>query len=225
MRLQLRLERLRLRAFLALFKLLKPIVVRLGSQEQREQFAAEWAAHEDREANERSKVYRRALFTNVGMALSAWAGIESLLVAIATLLLRTNEANKVGAVMYSIVSFPTWLSIIDDLFLLEPLYISLKPKWNKINNRLRGAKETRDRLAHHTIYETGGVSLTPGRFDFTQKAKKYQPLDHEQTGEFVDSLGKIMDDLRILLEAMTDLLKQETSSKTTHEPTPDQRQD
>jgi hypothetical protein len=81
-------------------------------------------------------------------------------------------------------------------------------------------------LAHHTIYETaGGTSLTPGRFDFTQKSKKYQPLDYDQIGEFVDSLGKIIDDLRTLLAAMTDLVTQETFSKTSHEPTPDQHQD
>jgi len=232
-RLQFRLGLLRLRARLALLNLLRPIVTKLGSDTtQSEQFAAEWAVHDQGAGEQWKSVHRQWLFTNVGLALSEWSGAEDLLIAIASLLLRTHEANKVGAVMYSIVSFPTWLSIIDDLFLQEPLYISLKPRWNKINKRLRSAKETRDRLAHHTIYFgeraatfAGDASLRPGRFDFTQKAKKYQPLDRDQISEFIDSLGKIIDDLRILLTAMTDLLKHETSQKKSPESTPDPRPD
>jgi hypothetical protein len=149
------------------------------------------------------------------------AGMEDLLIAITCLLLRTHDANKVGTVMYSIISFPVWLNIIDDLFLQEPLYSSLKPKWNKINNRLKGTREIRDRLAHHTIYYgdkattlAGDTSLRPGQFDHRQKAQKYQPLDADQISEFIDSVGKIINDLSALLNAMTALLKQETSQKT-----------
>jgi len=80
--------------------------------------------------------------------------------------------------------------------------------------------ETRDRLAHHTIYFgdkattlAGDVTLRPGQFDFRQHAQKYQPLDYDQISEYIDSVGKIIDDLRALLNAMTDLLNIETSQK------------
>jgi hypothetical protein len=227
-RLQRRLWLLRLRAQLALLNLLRPIVTKLGSDTtQSQQFAAEWAVH-DQEAGEQWKsLHRQQLFTNVGLALSQMAGMEDLLIAITCLLLRTHEANKVGTIMYSIISFPVWLNIVDDLFLLEPLYATLKPKWNKINNRLRGIREIRDRLAHHTIYYgdkattlAGDTSLRPGQFDYRQKAQKYQPLDTDQISEFIDSVGKIIGDLRKLLEAMTDLLTRETSQKKSPEPTP-----
>jgi hypothetical protein len=225
-RLQSRLERLRLQATLALLNLLKPIVVKLGSQSQREQFAAEWAIHDQETAENSERTYRKAVFANVGLALSAWAGMEELLVAIASLLLRTVEFPKVGTIMYSIVSFSVWLSIIDELFALEPLYGALKPKWNKINGRLRGLKDTRDRLAHHTIYSGGTVpggdtSLRPARFDVRQKSQKYQPLDYDQTSKFIDSIGDTTNALRELLDAMTALLTLETSQRKSSESNPD----
>lgn len=155
--------------------------------------------------------------------------MEELLIGITGLLLRTSEFWKVGTIMYSIVSFPVWLGIIDDLFLLEPRYITLKPKWNKLSNRLRGLKETRDRLAHHTLYsgdkaatEAGDTSLRPGRFDIRQKVQKYQPLDYDQISKFIDHTGKVQDDLRALLNAMTAILTHETSQQKSSEPTPDQ---
>ena len=44
--LQRRLERLRVRAALALLNLIKAIVVKLGSQDQKKEFAAEWETHD-----------------------------------------------------------------------------------------------------------------------------------------------------------------------------------
>ena|SRR3984893_6979825 len=156
----------------------------------------------------------------VGLALSQWAGMEELLIGIAGLLLRTSEFWKVGTITYSIVSFPVWLSVIDDLFLLEPRYIALKPKWNKLSHRLRGLKETRDRLAHHTLYsgdkaatEAGDTSLRPGRFDIRQKVQKYQPLDYDQISKFIDHTGTIQDDLRTLLNTMTAILTHDSWSR------------
>jgi hypothetical protein len=70
----------------------------------------------------------------------------------------------------------------------------------------------------------GDTSLRPGRFDIRQKSQKYQPLDYNQTSQFIDSVGKIVDDLRALLEAMTALLNEETSQRKSSEPTPDQHQ-
>jgi hypothetical protein len=96
MRLESRLERLRLRAALRLLTLLSPVIVKLGSPAPQKEFAAEWEAH-DQEASEKWRsLHTRALFMSVGQALSQWAGMEELLIGIASLLLRTYEANKVG---------------------------------------------------------------------------------------------------------------------------------
>jgi hypothetical protein len=230
-RLRRRLEILRLRTTLMLLNLLRPIVAKLGSGESKEKFAAEWEEHDRTEGEKWQSLHMQALFTNVGLALSQWSGMEDLLVGITSLLLRTHEGNKVGVILYSIVNFNVWLGIIEELFLLEPRYISLKPKWNKLSGRLKGLKETRDRLAHHTIYYgdkattmAGDTSLRPSRFDIRQKAKKYQPLDYNQTSQFIDSVGKIVDDLRALLEDMTALLNEATSQRKSSDSTPDQHQ-
>jgi hypothetical protein len=230
-RLQFQLRLLPLRARLALLNLLRRIVAKLGSVDttQSEQFAVQWAIHDQETGEKWKSLHGQALFTNVGLALSQWAGMEDSLVAIASLLLRTHESNKVGIILYSIINFNVWLSIIEELFLLEPRYITLKTRWDKISHRLRGLKDTRDRLAHHTIYYgnkattlAGGTSLRPGQFDIRQKSQKYQPLDFEQISKFIDSVGKVQEDLTVLLNSMTDLLKQETSQQKSPEPTPDQ---
>jgi hypothetical protein len=212
-----------LRAQLALLNLLRPIVTKLGSDTpQSEQFAAEWAVH-DQEIGEKWKsAHRQALFTSVGLALSQWAGMEDSLVAIATLLLRSHEANKVGIILYSIINPKTWLEIIGALFSQEPLYISLKPRWNKISERIMKLNDTRVRLAHHSIYYgnkattiAGDTSLKPGRFDVRPKSQKHrtEPLDYDQISEFTDSVEEIIKDLTALLNSMTALLTQETSQQ------------
>jgi hypothetical protein len=229
MRLRSRLELLRLRAALTLLNLLKPLVVKLGTQDQKIEFTAEWTTH-DREIGEQWKsVHRQALFSNVGLALSQWAGMEDSLVGITSLLLRTHEANKVGIILYSIVNFNAWLGIIGELFSQEPRYKILKPKWNEISEKLRGLKDTRDRLAHHTIYYgdkattiAGGTSLRPGQFDSRQKSQKYQPLDFDEISKFIESLDKVQESLIALLNDMTVLLKHETSQQKSPEPNTDQ---
>jgi hypothetical protein len=215
--LQRRLELARLRATLRLLKLLQTATVKLASPVQREQFAAEQEKNNQQAGEQWRSVHRQGLFANVGLALSQWAGMEDLLIAIASLLLRTHEGEKVGIIFYSIVNFQTWLTIIGELFSMEPRYIALKQKWNKISERLRGLKDTRDRLAHHTIYYgdkattlAGETSLRPGRFDVRQKSKKFTPLDLDQIKKVIDSVGKVVEDLSELLNAMTALLQHET---------------
>jgi hypothetical protein len=220
MRLRSRLDLLRLRATLALVNLLQAATVKLAPQPLKEKFVAEIETHDQETGEKWKSLHRQALFTNVGLALSQWSGMEDLLVGITSLLLRTYEANKVGVILYSIVNFNVWLGIIEELFLLEPLYTPLKPRWNKLSGRLRSLKETRDRLAHHTIYYgnkattlAGDTTLRPAQFDIRQKSQKYQPLNHDQISEFIDSVSKAADDLRALLESMTALLNEETSRK------------
>jgi hypothetical protein len=151
MRLRARFELSRVRALLALLHFLKRVAIKFGSQDQREQFAGEWEAHEQKMDEKLRSLHRQNLFAHVGLALSHWAGVEEVFIGIGALLLRMGDPSKVGIIMYS-VQFTTWVGIIDELFSLETRYLSLKPKWNKLSGRLRGLKETRDRLAHHTAH-------------------------------------------------------------------------
>src|SRR5256885_10136325 len=97
-----RLEMLRMRAALALLKLLRPLIVNLGgSQDQKQEFAAEWETHVQDIGEKWESLHRQALFAKLGLALSQWSGMEELLVAICCLLLRTHEATKVGIILYS----------------------------------------------------------------------------------------------------------------------------
>jgi len=176
--------------------------------------AAELETRGQANAAERKNQRENALFMVVGHALSAWARMEDSLVAIARMLLVT-KFTKAGAVMYSIINFNVWLSLIDELFVLEPHYSSLKSKWNKINEKLRGIKDTRDRLAHHSIYSrdhisaTSETSLSPARFDTRQKSLKYEPLTLEQISAFTHSLAEIIGDLTALMNAIQKLAESE----------------
>jgi hypothetical protein len=186
------------------------------------------------EASERSfeekiaSQHQVALFTSVGHALSAWAQMEESLVAIAGLLLSTRF-TKAGVVMYSIINFSVWLAVIDELFSLEAEYAAVKPKWNKINERLRKLKDVRDRLAHHTIH-TGprgttfadAPGLNPARLDTRRKSQKYQPLNFDQVNEFSHSVAKVTLDLAALIDAMTEIYERTPSPQKSSPPDPDQ---
>ena len=225
-RLQVRTERLRLRAALAVLNMLHAATVKLGSQAQKVEFTAARETHNKEIGDQWESLHRRSLFMNVGLALSQWAAMEDLLIAIACLLLRTNESKKIGIVLYSIMNFGTWLGIITEIFSIEPLYTPLKPKWNKTSSKLRGLKDTRDRLAHNTIYDgeraatlTGDASLRPGRFDVRKKSQDFPPLNFDEISKFVDAVSQETKNLTSLLNAMTELLERETSQRKSPEPT------
>ena len=57
----------------------------------------------------------RVLFTFIGMSLTSWARMEEVMVVLVRLLLRTDRA-RAGLIMYSIINFNVWLTLIDDLF-------------------------------------------------------------------------------------------------------------
>jgi hypothetical protein len=219
-------------AALALLNLMKVIVIKLGSQDQKKEFAAEWETHDQEMGEKWRSVHSQALFAHVGLALSHWSGMEDLLVRISCLLLRTHEAKKVGIILYSIANPPTWLNIIGELFSQEPRYITLKPRWNKISDRIIKLNDTRVRLAHHTIHYgdkattlAGDTSLRPSQFDVRPKSQKhrFEPLGYEQISNFIDTLGKLNNDIRELLNAMTDILQRETSQQKSSQSPTDQR--
>jgi hypothetical protein len=88
----------------------------------------------------------------IGSAITLWSRMEGSLVHIASWLMDA-ESNKVGLVFYSINNFHTWLSIIDELFAIDPAFSPLKSDWNEIANKLRGLNDIRVRLAHHALEE------------------------------------------------------------------------
>lgn len=167
------------------------------------------------EIDERWKTDReRELYAAVGQGLSAWAHLETSLVIITGMLLGT-DFSKAGIIIYSVINFNVKLSIITELFAVEPRYSALKPQWNKKIKRLRQLNDTRDRLAHHTAqgsrtFLDDDISLRPGQLDTRDKSQKYQPLDHNQIIEFIFSVSRVTQNLTVLVDAMTEILRQET---------------
>jgi hypothetical protein len=200
----------------------------LGKTEEADKLKAERQKRETRHTEEFKSTHENALFASVGQALSLWAQMEESLVVIAGLLLRARF-TKVGVVMYSIINFNVWLSVIDELFALDSIYGSLKPKWNKINERLRRLKDTRDRLAHHSVHSgaqvrtiLGDSALKPGRLDSRRKSLKHEPLDFDQVSAFIASVANVLEDLTALINTMNAMLDDEPSPQKPSEQGSDQ---
>lgn len=86
----------------------------------------------------------------IGRSITDWSRMEGFLVHIVSWLLD-SETKKVGLVLYSINNFHTWLSIIDELFAMDPNFSPLRSDWTKIAGRLRKLNDVRVRLAHHAL--------------------------------------------------------------------------
>jgi hypothetical protein len=145
---------------------------------------------------------RELFYISIGQGISFWTGMESLLVQIAARLLGSTDI-KAGLVLYSIANFYSWLTIIDDLFSLDPKFVSLKTDWGPIAEKLKGLNDIRVRLAHHTswgdVKVDGRSALRPGMYDARSKSRKFPPLI---TTEIIDFSEK----LRLVRVQMLDLL-------------------
>src|SRR6202051_401240 len=84
----------------------------------------------------------------IGRWITDWSRLEGALVHTASWLLASGR-KKVGLILYSINNFHTWLSIIDELFAMDPCFSPLRSDWIKIAERLRKLNDVRVRLAHH----------------------------------------------------------------------------
>jgi len=93
---------------------------------------------------------RKMLYAAVGQALSAWGKMEEHLVAIAALLLRAST-EKSGLILYSIINFNVWLTLIGDLYEMDGALSPFQKRWNRISQRIREIKDKRDQLAHHSV--------------------------------------------------------------------------
>jgi hypothetical protein len=90
------------------------------------------------------------MYEAIGRSITDWSRMEGTLVHIASWLLD-SKTKKVGLVLYSINNFHTWLSIIDELFAIDPNFSPLRSDWIKIAERLRKLNDVRVRLAHHAL--------------------------------------------------------------------------
>lgn len=151
----------------------------------------------------------KEFFELVGRAISLWDAVESMLIAVAGLLLRSS-LKKVGVTLYSIQNFHIWLNIIDELFSIDAHLGEFRSRWSDISDSLRSLNDTRVRLAHHTFFheqqDPNNPTLRPGQFDTRRKSTKYQPLEMIQIVEFMEALLKTMEPLRTLMNQMRERL-------------------
>jgi hypothetical protein len=144
------------------------------------------------------------LFASVGKALSAWATMEEGLVLMVACLLRVRP-KKAGIVMYSIHNFGTWLSVIHDLFDADDTLNRFQKRFGKITERIKRIKDTRDRLAHHSVSHPT-AEIGPSLLDARSKSKKQSPLSGREVIEFMTTTFAIAKDVNALVWAMNDAL-------------------
>jgi hypothetical protein len=156
-----------------------------------------------KEINRKALSHRRdILFRGIGAALSAWSKMEEIMVVIAMQLLRTSP-EKAGVVMYSIINFNTWLSVIHDLFEHDEDFRNFKGRFDKIGERIRRIKDQRDQLAHHSVRITDEPPLLKAsKFDARPKSKKQPPMSLDEVQDFTDKVLIIAEDLHELSTAM-----------------------
>jgi len=142
---------------------------------------------------------RMRVYATVGQGIHTWSLMEGSLVEIGACLMGTTN-DKAGTVLYSIVSFHTWLSIFDDLFNIDSRFKPLKPTWNQIAANLRGLNDARVRLAHHAVpYSLEGsippadLRLSPGRHDRRSKVGKQTPLSQSDIEAFSNAVREVLE--------------------------------
>ena len=115
---------------ISILKGLEHVEARIRSMQEKYEASAKELTHTD----------QGAMYVVMGHALSAWARMEEGLVVLVELFLLSPGSDKAGLIMYSIVNFNVWLTIINDLYAQEPRFEAFKPRWNKISARIRRIK-------------------------------------------------------------------------------------
>src|SRR3981081_4388027 len=132
---------------------------------------------------------RHEFYGSIRQGISLWSSMETTIVEIAAHLLGTTE-HKTGLVFYSIMNFYTWLSIIEEIFALEPKFEPLRGDWGQISDKLRGLNYIRVRLAHHTAFDGSDYrdapTLKPGKYDARKKSKKHSPLTNAEIVAYIN---------------------------------------
>jgi hypothetical protein len=165
---------------------------------------------------------RGALFSQIGRALTAWSKMEECLVIMFAMILHIHP-YKGGLILYSILNFNVWLSLINDLFDLDDNYRPYKKRWNKISERARRIKDQRDQLAHHAVRidpKDGETAVYSPRGDVRQKTLRQKPMTLTEVNVFIDTVLDIANDLQKLISEM-DTSPFDTSVRKLLEPEPD----
>jgi DNA repair exonuclease SbcCD ATPase subunit len=162
------------------------------------------------------KEAERDFYYAIGSSITTWSKTEGHLVYVAAMLLDTTP-EKAGVVFYSIMNFYTWLSVIDELFAIDPKYQPLQSDWNAIAKRLKKLNEVRVRLAHHAVEHGKGIeglladgddelrffpSLKPNKLDLRNKTQKHSPLQIDEVVEFVRRLVSVIEAISELIGRM-----------------------
>lgn len=150
-----------------------------------------------------------------GMALTRWAFVEQELVILFSILLQAKP-TKAGLILYSTINFNNWLTMIDELFLMEKQFSSFLPRWREIAKKIRSHKDNRDRLAHHPAVpveeadmDNPNVVSKPPRLDVRLKQKQFKPLSSSEVFDLSQALRSIRGDLEKLTDEMLEHASQE----------------
>lgn len=147
---------------------------------------------------------QKVVFGTVGLAISAWAKMEEILVVMVAMLLRVPN-EKAGLMMYSIINFNSWIDIINGLFDVDDQLRPLKRRWTKISEKIRAIKDQRDQIAHHP-FEATVIAIKGSPLDIRNKTKKQQPLNANEISHFSNTVSAIANELVDLVKSMHDAL-------------------
>jgi uncharacterized protein (UPF0335 family) len=158
----------------------------------------------------------------IGLSITAWSSMEGFLVHVAAMLLDTDP-KKAGLVLYS-TGFHSWLSIISDLFNLDPSYHPLRSDWNKIEKKLKGLNDVRVQVAHHSAVDSAMVLedvvasgdtkgifpiLKANKFDTRPKTQKREALRQAELVTFIKDVGRVVDAIKTLSGQMTPIYREQ----------------
>jgi hypothetical protein len=148
----------------------------------------------------------------IGSAITIWSRMEGSLVHIASWLMDARS-HKVGLVFYSINNFHTWLSIIDELFEIDPAFAPLKSDWTQIANKLRGLNDIRVRLAHHAVEQgKDAVEVADNELDFLEAFPALKPNKVDVRAKWkkkaigVNEIITFQEEVLAVVEKLTDLM-------------------
>jgi hypothetical protein len=144
------------------------------------------------------------IFISIGQGISIWGLMEGNLVHLFAKLMGSS-IEKSGLVLYSIMNFHVWRTIISDLFAFHPDLKEFSSIWNKKAVRLRSLNDVRVRLAHHTALESGGPgdhTLKPGRNDTRPKSLAHTPLTPDDIDAFIEKLIELNNEMGFLMHDM-----------------------
>jgi hypothetical protein len=168
------------------------------------------------------KLAQKHFYFLIGASITAWSSMEGNLIYVATMLLGTDP-KKAGLVLYS-TSFHNWLSIISDLFNIDPSYHPLRSTWNKIEKKLKGLNDVRVQVAHHAAVDSAMVAkdiimsgdkrhifpvLKANKLDTRPKTLKREAIQQAQLVAFIKDVGEVAGAIKAMTGQMTPIYREQ----------------